>query len=249
MLRRGSGRSLFRVDLMVALAVACACAIPAAADAAFPGTDPTESPRANTPNDPDFDRCELDNDGGPGVPVLLQRGVPGIRLQSRLRLAGRGRQSTSPLPGLPPDAADGRRSSTKTARKPTRTPRAATRSGAATRSPASGSTPPGSTSRDRRRPARRPGRLDRDPRHGRPLAEPRPEEQDRAQSRRASDSAERHRGPPLEPGGAACAGIRSTQDDADGDGAFNVRDYRCDPQRRRRRGRRGVRRRSSTHPT
>ena len=54
-----------RADLWLALAVACACAVPAAADAAFPGTDPTESPRINAPNDPDFDRCENDNEGGP----------------------------------------------------------------------------------------------------------------------------------------------------------------------------------------
>ena len=35
--------------------------VPAAALAAFPGTDPSESPRANTPNDPDFDTCEADD--------------------------------------------------------------------------------------------------------------------------------------------------------------------------------------------
>ncbi len=38
-----------------------ALALPCAALAAFPGTDPTESPRANTPNDPGFDRCEADD--------------------------------------------------------------------------------------------------------------------------------------------------------------------------------------------
>src|SRR4051812_39483544 len=42
-------------------AVVAAFAVPAAALAAFPGTDPTESPRANTPNDPDFDHCEADD--------------------------------------------------------------------------------------------------------------------------------------------------------------------------------------------
>jgi hypothetical protein len=30
----------------------------------FPGTDPNESVRINTPNDPEFDRCEIDNEDG-----------------------------------------------------------------------------------------------------------------------------------------------------------------------------------------
>jgi subtilase family protein len=34
--------------------------LPAAASASFPGSDPNESVRSNTPNDPDFDRCEPD---------------------------------------------------------------------------------------------------------------------------------------------------------------------------------------------
>ncbi len=38
-----------------------ALALPCAALAAFPGADPTESPRTNTPNDPGFDRCEADD--------------------------------------------------------------------------------------------------------------------------------------------------------------------------------------------
>src|SRR5688500_10378828 len=37
---------------------------PAAAVAAFPGTNPAESPRVNTPNDPAFDDCELDDEQG-----------------------------------------------------------------------------------------------------------------------------------------------------------------------------------------
>src|SRR5215218_6430104 len=41
--------------------VVMALAVPAAALAAFPGTDPSESPRVNTPNDPDFDHCEGDD--------------------------------------------------------------------------------------------------------------------------------------------------------------------------------------------
>ena len=38
-----------------------ALAVPAVAVAAFPGSDPSESPRLNTPDDPDFDRCESDD--------------------------------------------------------------------------------------------------------------------------------------------------------------------------------------------
>jgi hypothetical protein len=38
-----------------------ALVVPAAALAAFPGTDPSESPRVNTPNDPDFDKCEAED--------------------------------------------------------------------------------------------------------------------------------------------------------------------------------------------
>jgi hypothetical protein len=62
--RRGSG-GLARADLWLALAVACAClAVPAvalAANPAFPGNDPAESPRANTPDDSGFDECEGDD--------------------------------------------------------------------------------------------------------------------------------------------------------------------------------------------
>jgi hypothetical protein len=45
---------------VLAIAVAC-LALPALAVAAFPGSNPGESPRANTPNDPGFDACELDD--------------------------------------------------------------------------------------------------------------------------------------------------------------------------------------------
>jgi hypothetical protein len=45
--------------------VVFALCAPAASLAAFPGTDPAESPRANTPNDPDFDRCEADDPDTP----------------------------------------------------------------------------------------------------------------------------------------------------------------------------------------
>jgi hypothetical protein len=44
-----------------ALVVAIVLALPSVAVAAYPGSDPGESPRANAPNDPDFDRCEADD--------------------------------------------------------------------------------------------------------------------------------------------------------------------------------------------
>ena len=45
----------------LATAAAVLLVLPGAALAAFPGTDPAESPRANTPNDPGFDPCEADD--------------------------------------------------------------------------------------------------------------------------------------------------------------------------------------------
>jgi hypothetical protein len=42
-----------------------ALGLPVVASAAFPGTNPGESPRANTPNDPGFDRCEADDPDTP----------------------------------------------------------------------------------------------------------------------------------------------------------------------------------------
>src|SRR5215207_10097996 len=50
-----------RVPLIAVLLLAlCAPAF-----AAFPGSNPDESVRVNTPNDPDFDRCEPDDEQGP----------------------------------------------------------------------------------------------------------------------------------------------------------------------------------------
>jgi Subtilase family len=50
----------------VAVAAALiAFGVPAVALAAFPGTDPNQSPRANTPDDPGFDRCETDDPDTP----------------------------------------------------------------------------------------------------------------------------------------------------------------------------------------
>ncbi len=48
----------------VLIAALLALVLPVGAYAAFPGTDPAESPRLNAPNDPDFDPCEVDNEGG-----------------------------------------------------------------------------------------------------------------------------------------------------------------------------------------
>jgi hemolysin type calcium-binding protein/thrombospondin type 3 repeat protein len=65
MLGWGIGRPRVPRDLWTALVVAClSLALPAialAANPAFPGTDPAESPRANTPDDSDFDECEGDD--------------------------------------------------------------------------------------------------------------------------------------------------------------------------------------------
>ena len=72
---RGSRNSTARrprrdFALPVFAALLLAVLIPAAALAAFPGTDPHESPRVNTPNDPEFDRCEGDDeDVAQGVPA------------------------------------------------------------------------------------------------------------------------------------------------------------------------------------
>ena len=52
---------------IVAVALVIAFAAPAGALAAFPGVDPDESPRDNTPQDPDFDDCEIDDAQG-GAP-------------------------------------------------------------------------------------------------------------------------------------------------------------------------------------
>src|SRR5919109_325402 len=51
-----AGRTPFGIAVLIA-----ALALPGAALAAFPGSNPAESPRANTPNDPNFDRCEADD--------------------------------------------------------------------------------------------------------------------------------------------------------------------------------------------
>ena len=58
--RRGKGWAL-------AVLLSCLLAVPGVAFAAraFPGTAPDESPRVNTPNDPDFDPCEADDEDGP----------------------------------------------------------------------------------------------------------------------------------------------------------------------------------------
>jgi hypothetical protein len=55
-----------RVHRGIATAVAALAlaAAPAVAQAAFPGSDPDESVRVNTPDDPAFDHCESDDEQG-----------------------------------------------------------------------------------------------------------------------------------------------------------------------------------------
>ncbi len=63
--RPGGGRGALNSAVLAGLALALALALPALAVAAFPGS-PGESPRINTPNDPDFDACEGDDEGAAG---------------------------------------------------------------------------------------------------------------------------------------------------------------------------------------
>jgi hypothetical protein len=63
---RGMGTGWPRRAVVLAIAVV-GLALPTLAAAAFPGADPAESPRANTPNDPGFDPCELDDAETPGL--------------------------------------------------------------------------------------------------------------------------------------------------------------------------------------
>ena len=51
--------------VLAALLAALIAAVPALGDFGDPGTDPTESPRLNTPNDPRFDPCEGDDPDPP----------------------------------------------------------------------------------------------------------------------------------------------------------------------------------------
>jgi subtilase family protein/VCBS repeat protein len=56
---RASKKALFGLFALMALLIA------APALAAFPGSNPSESVRVNTPNDPKFDHCEPDDEQGP----------------------------------------------------------------------------------------------------------------------------------------------------------------------------------------
>ena len=49
---------------IAAAAAALMLAVPSAALAAFPGSDPDESVRINTPDDPGFEHCESDDEQG-----------------------------------------------------------------------------------------------------------------------------------------------------------------------------------------
>jgi hypothetical protein len=61
---RGASTAKPRRVAVSVLAAALALGLPAVALAAFPGKDPNESVRANTPNDPGYDPCESDHAGG-----------------------------------------------------------------------------------------------------------------------------------------------------------------------------------------
>lgn len=66
-LLRGAGSHLRKAYgwPVVGLVAVFVVAAPGLALAAFPGTNPNESVRINTPNDPDFDHCESDDESGP----------------------------------------------------------------------------------------------------------------------------------------------------------------------------------------
>ncbi len=77
-------------------------AVPALADFGEAGTNPSDSPRVDTPNDPDFDRCEADDEetGLDRLRQLLRGAVRRVRLQPRLGALGAGRED--PLHELRP---------------------------------------------------------------------------------------------------------------------------------------------------
>jgi len=63
---RGWGSRRFAVAVCSAtVALTILLAVPALADFGDPGTDPSESPRLNTPDDLEFDRCETDDEDTP----------------------------------------------------------------------------------------------------------------------------------------------------------------------------------------
>ena len=70
--------------------------VPTAALAAFPGGDPDESPRINTPNDLEFDNCEAD-DEPPNDP-----GDPCSYFDEQYRLFGFSPDSADLVPGVGP---------------------------------------------------------------------------------------------------------------------------------------------------
>ena len=203
---------------------------PPAATAAFPGSDPAESPRLNTPNDPDFDRCEADDAETPAARLLhlLRGGVPAF---------GFSPDSANLVPLAPATRTRRRRPATSTApsstprARPRTSPPASTREACCRRSPASAPTPPGST-----RPAtptRSVAILDT--------------------GIRWQDRELRRQGPPERATSCRLPAARPRRrlrhcaaDDCNGDGAFNVRDFADDPRvddrRRRQRVRRDPRR-------
>ena len=54
-----------RLTVKASIAVAALLLMTAPALASFPGSNPSESVRINTPNDPGYDHCEPDDEQGP----------------------------------------------------------------------------------------------------------------------------------------------------------------------------------------
>ena len=203
-----------RIATALALAL---CLLPAAALAAFPGSDPAESPRLNTPNDPDFDRCEADDpDTPPGdcatyfeeefrpfgfspdsanmrrrLPRAAAHAVAGTRYVDCAQLDAQGQAANAAA------YADDRRGVC---------------GASACRSPASAPTPPGST-----RPATPTWRS----RSSTPGSAGRTRELVDKVRLNAAEL-------PLPQARAGGSGLRDA-DDCNGDGAFNVRDFADDP--------------------
>jgi Subtilase family len=83
-----------RVPRIAVAAAALVLMAPGFALAAFPGSDTAESPRANAPNDPEFDRCEPDD---PDTPV----GDCSTYFEEQFGTFGFSPDSANELPGVP----------------------------------------------------------------------------------------------------------------------------------------------------
>ncbi|HKG36768.1 MAG TPA: S8 family serine peptidase [Solirubrobacterales bacterium] len=94
---RSPGRIRLGRVAACAAVLACLLALPALALAAFPGSDPSESPRVNTPDDPGFDPCELDDEQrAPATPPPCDS-----YFEEEFRLFGFSPDSANQVPGAP----------------------------------------------------------------------------------------------------------------------------------------------------